>query len=64
MAGGAFGSTSLAVPSMGESGGGDSLMRVFEEQIRDSLKTLAPEIEADIKITDGWQNFIPNTVTK
>lgn len=49
----------FSLRGMGESGGGDSLMRVFEEQIRESLKAFAPEIEKDIKITsaelaDDW----------
>jgi hypothetical protein len=43
----------FSLRGMGESGDGDSLMRVFEEQIRDSLKALAPELEAQIKITSA-----------
>ena len=38
---------------MGQSGDGDSLMRVFEEQIRESLKAFAPELETQIKVTSA-----------
>lgn len=43
----------FSLRGMGQSGDGDSLMRVFEEQIRESLKVLAPELEADIRITSA-----------
>ena len=38
---------------MGQAGGGDSLMGVFEEQIRESLKAFDPELEPQIKITSA-----------
>jgi len=43
----------FSLRGMGESGDGDSLMRVFEEQIHESLKTFAPELEAQVKITSA-----------
>lgn len=49
----------FSLRGMGQSGDGDSLMRIFEEQIRESLKTFAPKLEPQIKITsaelaDNW----------
>lgn len=38
---------------MGQASGGDSLMAVFEEQIRESLKTFDPELEPQVKITSA-----------
>jgi hypothetical protein len=38
---------------MGEADGGDSLMRVFEEQIRESLRSLTPELEEQIPLTSA-----------
>lgn len=43
----------FSLRGMGQSGDGDSLMRVFEDQIRDSLKVFAPELESQIKITSA-----------
>jgi len=43
----------FSLRGMGQSGEGDSLMRVFEEQIRESLKTFAPDLESQIKITSA-----------
>ena len=43
----------FSLRGMGQSGDGDSLMRVFEEQIRESIKTFAPELDAQIKITSA-----------
>jgi Family of unknown function (DUF6079) len=49
----------FSLRGMGESGEADNLMRVFEEQIRESLKTFAPDLDAKINITsaelaDSW----------
>jgi hypothetical protein len=41
----------FSLRGMGTSGGMDSLMLIFEEQIRESLRTFAPEIEEKIPIT-------------
>jgi hypothetical protein len=43
----------FSLRGMGQSGDGDSLMRVFEEQIRESIKTFAPELDAQIMITSA-----------
>ena len=43
----------FSLRGMGQSGDGDSLMRVFEEQIRESLKMFAPELESQIRITSA-----------
>ena len=43
----------FSLRGMGESGDADSLMRVFEEQIRESLKTFAPELEPQVNITSA-----------
>ena len=43
----------FSLRGMGQSGDGDSLMRVFEEQIRESLKAFAPELESQIRITSA-----------
>jgi len=43
----------LSLRGMGQSGEGDSLMRVFEEQIRESLQAFAPELEPQIRITSA-----------
>ena len=43
----------FSLRGMGQAGDGDSLMRVFEEQIRESLKVFAPELESQIKITSA-----------
>jgi hypothetical protein len=43
----------FSLRGMGQSGEGDSLMRVFEEQIRESLKAFAPELEGQIRITSA-----------
>jgi hypothetical protein len=49
----------FSLRGMGQSGDGDSLMRVFEEQIRESIKTFAPELNKLTSITsaelaDDW----------
>ncbi len=49
----------FSLRGMGQSGDGDSLMRVFEEQIRESIKTFAPDLDAGVKVTspelaDQW----------
>ena len=41
----------FSLRGMGTTGGADSLMLVFEEQIRESLRTFAPELEPKIPIT-------------
>lgn len=43
----------FSLRGMGQSGDGDSLMRVFEEQIGESIKTFAPDLEGQIKITSA-----------
>jgi len=43
----------FSLRGMGQSGNGDSLMRVFEEQIRESIKTFAPDLDAQVKITSA-----------
>lgn len=43
----------FSLRGMGQSGDGDSLMRIFEEQIRESLKAFAPDLEAQIKVTSA-----------
>src|SRR5712691_10658638 len=41
----------FSLRGMGESSESDSLMRVFEEQIRESIKTFAPELDEQVKVT-------------
>jgi hypothetical protein len=41
----------FSLRGMGQAGGGDSLMRIFEEQIKESIKTYAPKIEDVVKVT-------------
>lgn len=41
----------FSLRGMGQSGDGDSLMRVFEEQIRESIKTFAPDLDAQVRIS-------------
>jgi hypothetical protein len=43
----------FSLRGMGQTGETDSLMRVFEEQIRESLKKFAPKLDAQIKITSA-----------
>jgi len=43
----------FSLRGMGQSGDGDSLMRVFEEQIRESIRIFAPELDAQVKITSA-----------
>jgi hypothetical protein len=43
----------FSLRGMGQTGGTDSLMGIFEEQIRESLKKFAPELDAQIKITSS-----------
>ena len=43
----------FSLRGMGESGEADSLMRIFEEQIRDSLKTFAPDINDQVNISSA-----------
>ena len=43
----------FSLRGMGQSGDGDSLMRVFEEQIRESIKTFAPALDAQVKVTSA-----------
>ena len=43
----------FSLRGMGQSGEGDSLMRVFEEQIRENLKMFALELDAQVKITSA-----------
>ncbi len=43
----------FSLRGMGESGDGDSLMRVFEEQIRESIKTFAPALDAQVNVTSA-----------
>ena len=43
----------FSLRGMGQSGDGDSLMRVFEEQIRESIKCFAPALDAQVKITSA-----------
>lgn len=41
----------FSLRGLGQAGGADSLMQVIEEQIRESLRTFAPELEPKIPIT-------------
>src|SRR5215831_7194463 len=41
----------FSLRGMGESSDSDSLMRIFEEQIRESIRTFAPELDEQIKVT-------------
>jgi hypothetical protein len=43
----------FSLRGMGQSGDADSLMRVFEEQIRESLRTSAPDIDDQVNITSA-----------
>jgi len=43
----------FSLRGMGQSGDGDSLMRVFEEQIRESIKAFAPALDAQVKVTSA-----------
>lgn len=43
----------FSLRGMGQSGDGDSLMRVFEEQIRESIKAFAPKLDAQVKVTSA-----------
>ena len=43
----------FSLRGMGESGESDSLMRVFEEQIRESIRTFAPELDEQVKVTSA-----------
>lgn len=43
----------FSLRGMGQSGDGDSLMRIFEEQIRESLQTLDPELGDKVRITSS-----------
>jgi hypothetical protein len=43
----------FSLRGMGQAEGEDSLMRVFEEQIRESLETLAPELSSQVQITSA-----------
>ena len=43
----------FSLRGMGQPGDGDSLMRVFEEQIRESIKMFAPELDEPVKITSA-----------
>ncbi|MBM3302136.1 MAG: hypothetical protein FJY85_19565, partial [Deltaproteobacteria bacterium] len=43
----------FSLRGMGQAGDGDSLMRVFEDQIRESLKAFASELESEVRITSA-----------
>ena len=43
----------FSLRGMGEASEADSLMRVFEEQIRLSLKEFAPSVESQIRLTSA-----------
>ena len=43
----------FSLRGMGQAGDGDSLMRVFEEEIRESIKALAPALDEQVKITSA-----------
>lgn len=43
----------FSLRGMGQSGDGDSLMRVFEEEIRVSIKSFAPALDEQVKITSA-----------
>ena len=43
----------FSLRGMGQPGDGDSLMRVFEEQIRESIKMFAPELDEQVRITSA-----------
>jgi len=40
----------FSLRGMGESSESDSLMRIFEEQIRESIRTFAPELDDQVKV--------------
>lgn len=41
----------FSLRGMGESSESDSLMRIFEEQIRESIRTFAPELDEQVKVS-------------
>jgi hypothetical protein len=41
----------FSLRGLGEAGGSDSLMRIFEEQVIESIKAFAPHLEGQVKIT-------------
>jgi len=43
----------FSLRGMGQAGDGDSLMRIFEEQIRESIKAFAPALDAEVKVTSA-----------
>ena len=43
----------FSLRGMGESEGKDSLMRIFEEQIRESLELHDPELAKQVKLTSA-----------
>ncbi len=43
----------FSLRGMGESSESDSLMRVFEEQIKESIREFAPELEEQVKVTSA-----------
>jgi hypothetical protein len=43
----------FSLRGMGQAEGGDSLMRVFEEQVRESLRLLAPELNSQVQVTSA-----------
>jgi hypothetical protein len=43
----------FSLRGMGQAEGEDSLMRVFEEQIRESLRTSAPELDSQVPVTSA-----------
>src|SRR2546422_922773 len=43
----------FSLRGMGQSGETDSLMRVFEEQIRESIKTFAPQLDNQVNVTSA-----------
>ena len=59
----------FSLRGMGESHGNDSLMRIFEEQIRESLNLHDPELATQVKLTsaeiaDSWYTNEANSVLK
>src|SRR2546425_5588831 len=43
----------FSLRGMGESSENDSLMRIFEEQIKESIREFAPELEEQVKVTSA-----------
>jgi hypothetical protein len=41
----------FSLRGMGESSESDSLMRIFEKQIRESIRTFAPELDEQVEVT-------------